>query len=244
MAKEQLSQSKISLHSLRNDMLSVLVSKLEGSSKLAKQTGTKDMIKKMSAAAAIFNEARNKETTITSTKASKDYFTILKNRYTALSGAITSAINGGVAAEKKAALSIKEKFVRITSVFATRTDAIAKLETVIVGFRTLPESAFETINGTRYLDDMVATIKEYHAVMSKRVDVKVEKNNAVQKARMTLIETIQGVTEAIRYAQVCLDGAETELVKAYNTVFNEIASALKKMGSHKKEDEDGLVVID
>ena len=198
----------------------------------------------MSAAAAIFNEARNKETTITSTKASKDYFTILKNRYTALSGAITSAINGGVAAEKKAALSIKEKFVRITSVFATRTDAIAKLETVIVGFRTLPESAFETINGTRYLDDMVATIKEYHAVMSKRVDVKVEKNNAVQKARMTLIETIQGVTEAIRYAQVCLDGAETELVKAYNTVFNEIASALKKMGSHKKEDEDGLVVID
>ena len=244
MAKEHLSQSKISLHSLRNDMLSVLVSKLEGSSKLAKQTGTKDMIKKMSAAAAIFNEARNKETTITSTKASKDYFTILKNRYTALSGAITSAINGGVAAEKKAALSIKEKFVRITSVFATRTDAIAKLETVIVGFRTLPESAFETINGTRYLDDMVATIKEYHAVMSKRVDVKVEKNNAVQKARMTLIETIQGVTEAIRYAQVCLDGAETELVKAYNTVFNEIASALKKMGSHKKEDEDGLVVID
>lgn len=225
-------------------MLSVLVSKLEGSSKLAKQTGTKDMIKKMSAAAAIFNEARNKETTITSTKASKDYFTILKNRYTALSGAITSAINGGVAAEKKAALSIKEKFVRITSVFATRTDAIAKLETVIVGFRTLPESAFETINGTRYLDDMVATIKEYHAVMSKRVDVKVEKNNAVQKARMTLIETIQGVTEAIRYAQVCLDGAETELVKAYNTVFNEIASALKKMGSHKKEDEDGLAVID
>ena len=34
MAKEMLSQSKISLHSLRNDMLSVLVSKLEGSSKL------------------------------------------------------------------------------------------------------------------------------------------------------------------------------------------------------------------
>lgn len=43
MAKEMLSQSKISLHSLRNDMLSVLVSKLEGSSKLAKQTGTKEM---------------------------------------------------------------------------------------------------------------------------------------------------------------------------------------------------------
>ncbi len=40
MAKEMLSQSKISLHSLRNDMLSVLVSKLEGSSKLAKQTST------------------------------------------------------------------------------------------------------------------------------------------------------------------------------------------------------------
>lgn len=238
MAKEMLSQSKISLHSLRNDMLSVLVSKLEGSSKLAKQTGTKEMIKKMSTAAAVFNEARNKENTITSTKASKDYFTILKSRYTALSGAITSAINGGVAAEKKAALSIKEKFARISSVFATKTDAIAKLETVIVGFRSLPESAFETIGGTRYLDDMESTIKEYHAVMSKRVDVKVDKNNAVQKARIALIETIQGVTEAIRYAQVCLDGAETELVKAYNTVFTEIATVLKKMGGHKKDETE------
>jgi len=238
MAKEMLSQSKISLHSLRNDMLSVLVSKLEGSSKLAKQTGTKEMIKKMSAAAAVFNEARNKENTITSTKASKDYFTILKSRYTALSGAITSAINGGVAAEKKAALSIKEKFARISSVFATKTDAIAKLETVIVGFRSLPESAFETIGGTRYLDDMESTIKEYHAVMSKRVDVKVDKNNAVQKARIALIETIQGVTEAIRYAQVCLDGAETELVKAYNTVFTEIATVLKQMGGHKKDETE------
>lgn len=237
MAKTMLSQSKISLHSLRNDMLSVLVSKLEGSSKLAKQTGTKEMIKKMSAAAAIFNEARNKENTIGSTKASKDYYTLLKSRYTALNGVVTAALNGGVAAEKKAAQSIKDKFVRISSVFATKTDAIAKLETVIVGFRTLPESAFETIGGTRYLDDMASIIKEYHAVMSKRIDVKVDKNNAVQKARMALIETIQGVTEAIRYAQVCLDGAETELVKAYNTVFNEISTALKQMGGHKKEEE-------
>ena len=191
----------------------------------------------MSAAAAIFNEARNKETTCTSTKASKDYYSILKSRYTALSGVVTAALNGGVAAEKKAALSIKDKFVRITSVFATRTDAIAKLETVIVGFRTLPESAFETIGGTRYIDDMVATIKEYHATMSKRVDVKVDKNNAVQKARLALIETIRNVTEAIRYAQMCLDGAEDELVKAYNTVFIEIATALKQMGGHKKEEE-------
>ena len=41
MAKATLSQSKISLHALRNDMLSVLVSKLEGSSKLDKQSSTK-----------------------------------------------------------------------------------------------------------------------------------------------------------------------------------------------------------
>lgn len=84
---------------------------------------------------------------------------------------------------------------------------------------------------------MVATIKEYHATMSKRVDVKVDKNNAVQKARLALIETIRNVTEAIRYAQMCLDGAEDELVKAYNTVFIEIATALKQMGGHKKEEE-------
>ena len=122
------------------DLLILICSRDEVVVEVAILRPWRSMILYWLSAAAIFNEARNKETTRTSTKASKDYYSILKSRYTALSGVVTAALNGGVAAEKKAALSIKDKFVRITSVFATRTDAIAKLETVIVGFRTLPAS--------------------------------------------------------------------------------------------------------
>ena len=101
---------------------------------------------------------------------------------------------------------------------------------------------FETIAATRFINEMTATIKEYHTVMGKRVDVKVEKNNAAQEARTNLITAIQNVVESVRFAQQCLDGAETDLVRAYNTVFVEIASALKLMSKGGKKTESAEAV--
>ena len=233
----ELTFSKVSLHSLRSDMLSALVSKLEASSKLAKVQGTKDMIKLMSNAATVYNMAKTKEDTKKTTSTSKDYYTILRNRYSALQGCVTAGIKGGVAAERKAAMAIKEKMEGSTQIFANKTDAVAKLEKVLTALSTIPEETFETINALRYITDMQKNIADYHTTMSKRVDVKIEKSNAAMKARVDLIKAVQDVTEAIRYAQRCLRGAEDELVKAYNTVFAEIATSLKLMAPRNKQEE-------
>ena len=232
-----ISLSRVSLHSLRADMLSALVGKLEASSKLAKEQGTKNMIKKMSAAAAVFNEAKTKEDTKDTTSTAKDYFTILKSRYTALHGCVTVGNNSGVASERKAAAAVMSKLPSTTSVFATKTDAIAKLEKVLTGLAAVPAEVFETISATRFIADMQKNLAEYHATMSKRVDVKVEKSKAAQKARLALITAVQDLLASIHYAQRCLDESETELVKAYNTVFSEIATTLKQSAAHKKTEE-------
>ena len=233
----ELSFAKVSLHSLRSDMLSALVSKLEASSKLAKFQGTKDMLKVMSAAAAVYNQAKTKEDTKKTTSTSKDYFTILRNRYSALAGCVTAGLKGGVAAEQKAAKAIKEKMVSSSLIFSSKTEAMARLEKVLTALGTLPDETFETINALRYITDMQKNVAEYHSTMSKRVDVKVEKTNAAMKARVDLIHAVQNVTEAIKYAQRCLSGAENDLVKAYNTVFAEIATSIKLSSAHKKQEE-------
>ena len=70
-------------------------------------------------------------------------------------------------------------------------------------------------------------MEEYRSAVISRVDVKVEKCKSVVTARQKLMTAIQGLLSAIKYAQDCLNGSETELVKQYNTIFGEIGALLK-----------------
>jgi hypothetical protein len=112
------------------------------------------MLKVMSAAAAVYNQAKTKEDTKKTTSTSKDYFTILRNRYSALAGCVTAGLKGGVAAEQKAAKAIKEKMVSSSLIFSSKTEAMARLEKVLTALGTLPDETFETINALRYITDM------------------------------------------------------------------------------------------
>lgn len=240
MTTIQISMSGVSIHRMRTDMLSELVAKLVKAGNVAKEKVTKEMIAELKKSAAVFTDAKTKEKTTQTTVLSQQYFETLKKRYTAFSGCITYAKNCGNAAQEKAVEKIEPKFIKISTVFALKSEAISKLEKVLTSLKQLPSEDFEAIGAAAILADMESIVEEYRSTINSRVDVKVEKSKAVENARETVVRNIQKLLTSIKYAQECLGGSETELVKSYNTIFAETASTLKFMATvrakNKKEE--------
>lgn len=229
--------SGVSIHRMRTDMLSELIAKLIKAGSVAKEKVTKEMIAELKKSASVFTDAKTKEKTTQTTVLSHQYLDTLKKRYTALSGCITTAKNRGVAAQAKAVEKIEPKFVKITTVFALKSEAISKLENVLTSLKQLPAEDFEAIGAAAILADIESIVEEYRATINSRVDVKVDKSKAVVTARDTVVKNIQKLLTSIKYAQDCLNGSETELVKSYNTIFAETATTLKFMATMRAKNK-------
>lgn len=227
MAQTQLYMSSVSLHKLRLEMLSELAAKLVKAGSAAKEKTTKEMVAKLKEVANEFNTAKTKEKTNQSTQITQQYLEILKKRYNALGGCLKAAKNSGVMEKEAAAANIIPKYANVTSVFGLKSEAIGRIEKAIANLRTIKDQDFETIGASDYIAALEDTIEEYRTAVISRVDVKVEKSKAVITGRDNIIKTIQNLLTAIKYAQDCLNGSESELVKSYNTIFAEIATTLK-----------------
>ena len=235
MANIQLSMSNVCIHKLRAEMLSELASKLVKAGSYAKEKSTKDMVAQLKDAAKEFNDAKTKEKTNQSTQVTQQYLEILKKRYTALGGCITTAKNCGIAAKESAAANIIPKYSKITSVFGVKGETIGRVEKAIANLRTIKEEDLETIGASELVTALEETIEEYRNAVISRVDIKVEKSKAVITGRDNIVKAIQNLMTSIKYAQDCLGGKETELVKSYNTIFAETAITLKQTAKSKKE---------
>lgn len=231
MSGIQISMSGVSIHRMRADMLSELVAKLIKAGVSAKEKVTKEMVAELKKSATTFVDAKTKEKTNQTTVMSQQYLETLRKRYTALLGCYSTAKNCGVAEKEKAALKIEPRLTKISNVFALKSEAIAKIEKVVSSLRQLPEENFATIGADAILADIESIVEEYRTTIISRVDVKVDKSKAVENAREVIIKNIQKLFTAIKYAQDCLGGSETELVKQYNTIFAETATTLKIMAS-------------
>ncbi|MBR4440007.1 MAG: hypothetical protein IKS00_00530 [Bacteroidales bacterium] len=242
MTTLQLSMSCVSLHRLRAEMLSEVAAKLIKAGSIAKEKSTKEMLSKLKTVAKEFNDAKAKEKTNQSTQLTQQYFDILKKRYTGLGGCLTAARYSGIKEKEIAAANIIPKYTNVSAVFALKCEAIGRMEKALTNLRTVNDADFETIGATDYLISIENTIEEYSTAVNSRVDVKVEKSKAVETSRDKLIKAMQNLFTAIKYAQDCIGGSETELVKSYNTIFAEIAASLKKIaaarGKNKKEDNN------
>lgn len=231
MSNVQLTMSGVSLHRLRLEVLSELAAKLVKAGTAAKEKSTKEMVSQLKAIAKEFNDAKTKEKTNQSTQLAQQYLEILKKRYTALGGCLTTAKNSGVKEKEDAAANIIPKYSNVSSVFALKSEAIGRMEKAIATLRTVKEADFETIGATEFLTALEDTIEEYRSAIISRVDVKVEKSKAVLNGRDKIIKSIQNLITAIKYAQDCIGGSENELVKSYNTIFAETSAILKKQAT-------------
>lgn len=238
MSNVQISMSGVSIHRMRTDMLSELVAKLVKAGGVAKEKVTKEMIAELKKSAAVFTDAKTKEKTTQTTVLSQQYLDTLKKRYTALNGCLTTAKNSGIEAQGKAAAKIEPKFVKITTVFALKSEAISKLENVLTSLKQLPAEDFKTIGAAAILADIESIVEEYRTTINSRVDVKVDKSKAVVTARDSVVKNIQKLLTSIKYAQDCLGGSETELVKSYNTIFAETAATIKFMATVRAKKKD------
>lgn len=237
MAQTQLYMSSVSLHKLRLEMLSELAAKLVKAGSAAKETTTKAMVAKLKEVANEFNTAKTKEKTNQSTQITQQYLEILKKRYNALGGCLKAAKNSGVMEKEAAAANIIPKYANVTSVFGLKSEAIGRIEKAIANLRTIKEQDFETIGASDYIAALEDTIEEYRTAVISRVDIKVEKSKAVITGRDNIIKTIQSLLTAIKYAQDCLNGSESELVQSYNTIFAEIATTLKIMATMRAKNK-------
>ena len=227
------------LQRLRMDMLSDLTAKLIQAGASAKEKTTKEEVALVKTAAKEFNAAKVKEKTNQSTQVTQQYFETLKKRYTALGGCLTTAKNCGIHDKEVAAANIIPKYANVSSVFALKSEAIGRIEKAIANLRTVKDADFTTIGALELLVDLENIIEEYRTAVISRVDIKVEKCKSVVTARQNLMTHIQGLLSAIKYAQDCRNGSETELVKQYNTIFCEIGALLKQSATirakNKKE---------
>ena len=229
--------SSVSLHRLRAEMLSELAAKLIQAGSSAKEKSTKEMVAQLKAVAKEFNDAKTKEKTNQSTQVTQQYLEILKKRYTALGGCLTTAKNSGVKEKEDAAANIIPKYSNVSSVFALKSEAIGRMEKAIATLRTAKDADFETIGASEFIAALEDTIEEYRTAVISRVDVKVEKSKAVVNGRDKIIKSIQNLLTSVKYAQDCLGGSENELVKSYNTIFAEISAVLKKSATTRAKNK-------
>lgn len=227
MANLQISLSGVSIHRLRMETLSELAAKLAQAGASAKEKTTKTMVASLKTAAQEFNAAKAKEKTNQSTQITAQYLDTMKRRYTAIGGYIKAAKYCGIKDKEAAADIIIPKYTNVSSVFALKSETIGRMEKAIANLRTVKDNDLATIGALELLCDIENIMEEYRSAVISRVDVKVEKCKSVVTARQKLMTAIQGLLSAIKYAQDCLNGSETELVKQYNTIFGEIGALLK-----------------
>jgi len=242
MENIKVSLSGVSIHRLRMETLSELAAKLIQAGASAKEKTTKTMVASLKSAAQEFNTAKAKEKTNQSTQITSQYIDTMKKRYTALGGCLTTAKNCGIKEKEAAANKIIPKYANMSSVFALKSETIGRMEKAIANLRTIKDEDFVTIGALELLENIESVMDEYRSAVISRVDVKVEKCKSVVTARLKLTTAIQGLLSAVKYAQDCLNGSETELVKQYNTIFSEIGALLKLSATlrakNKKEAEE------
>lgn len=242
MENIKVSLSGVSIHRLRMETLSELAAKLIQAGASAKEKTTKTMVASLKSAAQEFNTAKAKEKTNQSTQITSQYIDTMKKRYTALGGCLTTAKNCGIKEKEAAANKIIPKYAKMSSVFALKSETIGRMEKAIANLRTIKDEDFVTIGALELLENIESVMEEYRSAVISRVDVKVEKSKSVVTARLKLTTAIQGLLSAVKYAQDCLNGSETELVKQYNTIFSEIGALLKLSATlrakNKKEAEE------
>ena len=242
MENIKVSMSGVSIHRLRMETLSELAAKLIQAGASAKEKTTKTMVASLKSAAQEFNTAKATEKTNQSTQITSQYIDTMKKRYTALGGCLTTAKNCGIKEKEAVANKIIPKYAKMSSVFALKSETIGRMEKAIANLRTIKDEDFVTIGALELLENIESVMEEYRSAVISRVDVKVEKSKSVVTARLKLTTAIQGLLSAVKYAQDCLNGSETELVKQYNTIFSEIAALLKLSATlrakNKKEAEE------
>ena len=229
----EFNQSNVALGSLRNELLSELVTRLEQAGSVAKEETTLKMLKELKSKSKAFLTAKTKEKTNITTATVTQYLDTLKKRYAVISSLLAAGKNSGVKEKEEASAAIYPRFSGVSNVFALKSEATARMEKEIASLKQVDPKHFVALGADTYLAEIEGMVAEYKSTMMSRTDIKSDKVKSVEAARADLVTALQNLIVAVKCAQKCLGGAENELVKAFNTIFAEIATVQKKTTKKK-----------
>ena len=229
----EFNQSNVALSSLRNELLSELVTRLEQAGTVAKDETTLKMLKELKSKYKAFVSAKTKEKTNTTTVTGSQYLDTLKKRYAVISSLLAAGKNSGVKEKEEASAAIYSRFSGVSNVFALKSEATARMEKEIASLKQVDPKHFVALGADTYLAEIEGMVAEYKNTVMSRTDIKSDKTKSVEAARADLVAALQNLIVAVKCAQKCLGGAENELVKAFNTIFAEIATVQKKTSKKK-----------